>query len=340
MTTTPSRIWTEIDFEADGKQNGYLQMPYSVTRSAYGNISIPLTVIRNGDGPTVLLMSGNHGDEYEGQVTLCRLIRELRPEDISGRVIVMPAANFPAAMAGARVSPLDDGNLNRSFPGDPGGGPTKEIAHYIHTVLAPMCDGWLDLHSGGSSLDYVPMAMCYLTEDENYNARARAALMAFGAPISVIWDYFDDKRLARSTAQDNNVIYIGTEAGGGGAVSPAGVQLTRNGVVRALDYFGVLKDRDRFPDVGAPGKIRLVEIASRDYFVYAPDAGLFEPFHELGAEVEAGAPAGCIHFVDDPGREPVTVNFKAGGVLICKRHFARVERGDCIAHLVTDIDGA
>jgi hypothetical protein len=30
------------------------------------------------------------------------------------------AANLPAAMAGTRVSPIDGGNLNRSFPGDPG----------------------------------------------------------------------------------------------------------------------------------------------------------------------------------------------------------------------------
>jgi hypothetical protein len=31
----------------------------------------------------------------------------------------------------------------------------------------------------------------------------------------------------------------------------------------------------------------------------------------------------------------VPVHFKKGGFLICKRHFGRVEPGDCVAHTVT-----
>src|SRR6516162_3472035 len=77
------------------------------------------------------LMAGNHGDEYEGQVALGKLIRSLEPAEVSGRIIILPSANFPAAMAGMRTSPLDEGNLNRSFPGDPYGGPTAQIADYI-----------------------------------------------------------------------------------------------------------------------------------------------------------------------------------------------------------------
>ncbi|MBV9352932.1 MAG: hypothetical protein JOZ23_15565, partial [Mycobacterium sp.] len=39
-----STIWTELDFERDGKQVGRLNLPYSVTRSAYGVIPIPACV--------------------------------------------------------------------------------------------------------------------------------------------------------------------------------------------------------------------------------------------------------------------------------------------------------
>jgi predicted deacylase len=86
-----------------------------VTRSAYGNISIPIVAIKNDTGPTVFFMAGNHGDEYEGQIALCKLVRTLQPSDIRGRVIIVTAANLPAAMAGTRVSSLDDGNLNRAL---------------------------------------------------------------------------------------------------------------------------------------------------------------------------------------------------------------------------------
>src|SRR5882762_3103103 len=131
MARSRSRLTAEIDFDRDGKQHGFIRLPYSVHRSAYGWIPIPVACIKNGDGPRVLLMAGNHGDEYEGQVALGKLIRSLGAEEVRGRIIMLPSANFPAAMAGMRTSPLDEGNLNRSFPGDPYGGPTAQIADYI-----------------------------------------------------------------------------------------------------------------------------------------------------------------------------------------------------------------
>ena len=133
----PTRIWTDVDYEKPGKQVGWLNLHHSVTRSAYGNIMIPIAVVAGGRGPTALFMAGNHGDEYEGQIALCRLIRELEPSEIQGRVIVLPAANLPAALDGARVSPIDQGNLNRSFPGDPDGTVTEQIAYYIEFGAVP-----------------------------------------------------------------------------------------------------------------------------------------------------------------------------------------------------------
>jgi uncharacterized protein len=114
MAHSRSRLTAEIDFDRDGKQHGFIRLPYSVHRSAYGWIPIPVACVKNGDGPRVLLMAGNHGDEYEGQVALGKLIRSLEAEKVHGRIIILPSANFPAAMAGMRTSPLDEGNLNRS----------------------------------------------------------------------------------------------------------------------------------------------------------------------------------------------------------------------------------
>ena len=63
-------------------------------RSAYGWVPIPVAYIKNGEGPRVLLMAGNHGDEYEGQVALGKLIRSLAAEEVRGRIIILPSANF------------------------------------------------------------------------------------------------------------------------------------------------------------------------------------------------------------------------------------------------------
>ena len=77
---------------------------------------------------------------------------------------------------------------------------------------------------------------------------------------------------------------------------------------------------------------------NRRCYVFAPEAGLFEPLLRLGDEIEAGQTLGRIHFVDDPGREPAIARFSMGGLLVCKRHIGRVERGDCLAHTAADFD--
>jgi predicted deacylase len=333
----PTLIWSEIDYDKKGKQIGVLHLPYSVTRSGYGMINIPIAVIQNGEGSSVLLMAGNHGDEYEGQVTLARLIHDLETSDIRGRVIILPAANLPAAMAGARVSPLDSGNLNRAFPGDPEGTPTWQITHYIESVLLPKCAAWVDLHSGGSSMDYLPFAAFYATgDDKDLDARGDAIMRAFGAPRSVKVTAKPDPRLAAAAAHRHKIAYLGGEWGGTGSVNPDGVKLTRHGVLRVLAHLGVLRNLDRF-EVPAPERTQFLEWGGYDYYAFAPEAGLFEPVVRLGDRIKDGQLCGHVHFIENPGRPSVPVHFRKGGFLICKRHFGRVEPGDCVAHTVTEL---
>ncbi|MCB0197126.1 MAG: succinylglutamate desuccinylase/aspartoacylase family protein, partial [Anaerolineae bacterium] len=108
MSTKPSPVSTTIDYGKDGKQRGYLRLPHSRNSSAWGSILIPITVVKNGSGPTVLFTGGLHGGEYEGVVSLMKLSRELNPEAVQGRVIIIPALNLPAVMAGQRLSPIDN----------------------------------------------------------------------------------------------------------------------------------------------------------------------------------------------------------------------------------------
>jgi hypothetical protein len=328
----PTRVFTDVDYEKDGKQIGWLHLPYSVTRSAYGNIAIPVAVIKNGPGPSVLLMAGNHGDEYEGQVGLCKLIRSLEPNQIRGRVIAVPGINSPAVLAGTRVSPLDDVNFNRAFPGDPNGTPTYAIAHYADSVLFPMVSFFLDLHSGGSSLDYIPFVSMRTSGDPALDVRAMAALKAFGAPVGMVWAHTIDAGFAQTAALRHGLVSLGGEFGGGGSVSLPGLRIVERGIRNFLAHAGCMT-----PDAAttAASPTRVVEVRNRDYFVLAPEPGLFEPFVELGATVEVGQPCGQVHFVDNPGREPVVARFRASGMVISQRHFGRVERGDCVAHLAT-----
>jgi predicted deacylase len=327
-----TRIWSDIDYGRDGRQVDWLHLPHSVTRSAYGMIDIPVAVVRNGAGPTALFTAGNHGDEYEGQIAVCNLIRELSPETIRGRVILLPALNLPAAMAGTRVSPIDGGNLNRSFPGSPDGTVTQQIAHYVDSVLFPLADLFHDLHSGGGSLAYMPFASTHEGPDAAVNARGMAALRNFGAPVSLHWRQGADPRYSPGAAMKRGVAALGGEFGGGGSLNRAGLAFLEEGLLRHLRFMGILPGGP--PE---PRPTRMFEVPDQACFVYAPDAGVFEPATAIGDTVRKGDLCGRVHYVDDPARPPTPCFFKRDGVVVCQRHPARCERGDCLAHLGIEV---
>lgn len=328
-----SRLSADIDLSAEGKATGFVRVPHSVHRSAYGWIPIPIVRIKNGDGPNVLMQAGNHGDEWEGQIGLGNLIRSLEPKDIKGRLVILPSANFPAAMAGMRTSPIDDGNLNRSFPGNPEGTITEQIAHFIEHVLLPTFDYSFDFHSGGSSLAYIPSALAPRHGDEARMTKVIGMLKAFGAPISYLAAAPQGGgRTFTSASFRQGVVSMGTELGGGGLVTPSSLKIAQDGMRRVLAHIGLLQG-----PVPAPTPTRLTEIGGDDYYVYASDGGLFEPLVDLGDMVIAGQPAARIHFHHTPWREPDVLHFKRDGLVLCKRVPARCERGDCLFHLATDL---
>src|SRR5436305_5997259 len=234
-----SRLSPEIDLDGSGKQTGFLRRPHSVHRSAYGWIPIPIAQISNtggnGAGPRILLMAGNHGDELEGQVALGKLIRSLGPAEVRGRIIILPSANFPAAMAGTRTSPLDQGNLNRSFPGDPAGGPTAQIAYYIESELLPRCDFVLDTHSGGSSLTYLPSTLGRRPDTPEALDRAIELMRIFGAPVAYLVDGggWGDMTLT-AAAHRVGIRHMSTELAGGGQETPTALRNAADGVRRVL----------------------------------------------------------------------------------------------------------
>jgi predicted deacylase len=172
----------DIPLDRPGRTFGAMRLPWSHDESAYGQIVIPVIVINGAPGTTVLATAGVHGDEYEGQVALSDLARDIEPSSLRGRLIIVPAANAPAAAIGRRNSPVDGGNLARVFPGKGDGALTAQIAEGITRLLLPEADFVIDMHSGGRTLEYIPCGWARLPADTDLRARTLDALIAFGAP--------------------------------------------------------------------------------------------------------------------------------------------------------------
>ena len=322
----PGNAFTTVDLDRPGRQIGFLRIPHSPHDDAWGVTQVPLAVIANGHGPTVILEGGNHGDEYEGPITICELIRELDPASVQGRLILMPANNVHAVTAGQRTSPVDGLNFNRTFPGDPRGTITQQITAFITDHLFPIADAFLDLHSGGSSLDILPSAIIEPSADPDLRRRTIAAVQAFDAPLTVVISNLGDTRTATAAAVAAGLVTVGTEMAGGGTVSLGALDLCRRGVRNVLAHLGVMESSHGEP---RRGDGTILELPGTRAYVYATQDGIFEPFHANGQKVAAGQPAGRIHVTWDPAREPETLHYAADGILYGRRQPGRVRPGNC-----------
>lgn len=303
-------------------------------RSAYGKILIPIVQIKNDDGPTVCLMAGNHGDEYEAQIALTKLCRDLQTSDIRGRLIIITMANFPAADAGLRTSPIDGGNLNRLFPGDAHGSPSEMIAHYYEEELIPMCDYFFDFHSGGSSLFYPPTFLRGLGHSANESQMLKNLQAAFDAPYAWVFTSGGGRkstaRTAMGAAGRKGAITVMAELGGGGAVSRDILAITERGINAMLHIVGMLLDYVHTPSKGTRELTIVESIASET-------RGIFEPYVDVETEVIKGAAAGAIHFSETPWKAAEILRFTSSGMVLCKRVPGRVERGDCLFQIGQDL---
>jgi len=337
MSAEPTRIHCSIDLEAPGRRVGRLEVRHSDNRHAYGIIPVPIACMGDGRGPTALVTAGNHGDEHEGKIIARRLIRELDPERVHGRLIVVPALNYPAVVEDSRVSPIDGGNMNRAYPGDAGGTPTFAIAHWVETVLMPMCDAALDLHSGGKASEYLPCAYLVMGGDRELMEAKIDAVTAFGAPVTAVVSATADPRSLSGAADRHGVVNLATELGGAGTVGLDALEVGDAGTRRWLAHVGVLE-----PDLAPPAASRTRFLRTRDRrdFVMAPMDGLFEPRVRLGDEVKAGDVAGVVHPVDDPERDGAELHFSADGIVVCRRFPACTIRGDYLLHVGEPVDEA
>lgn len=320
----PSPISSTVDFDADGVQHGFLRLPYSRDDSAWGSVMIPLTVIRNGKGPVALLTGGNHGDEYEGPIALFDLARSLKPEDVSGTVIIVPAMNYPAFLAGTRTSPIDKGNLNRSFPGRPDGTVTQKIADYFQRDLLPRADVVLDFHSGGRTLDFLPFCAAHILPDKEQEARAFELVKAFSAPYSMKMLEIDAVGMYDTAAEEMGKVFITTELGGGGTATAKSAGIAKRGVINVLRRAGIVAgSADVTPTTW-------LDMPDGNCFSFAEEDGLIEPVFDLGEEVGEGAIVARIYPTGRTGADPREIRAKMGGIL-CARHFpGLVKAGDCV----------
>lgn len=305
----------DIDLDASGRQVGLVSID---------SVSTPIISLHSGDGPTLVLTAGVHGDEYEGQVALSELARELDAGDIQGRVIIMPMVNGPACRAGERRTPIDGLNLNRAFPGKADGSFTSRLAHFIESELYARADYAADFHGGGTILRFLPSTLFAVTGDAEGDQRRLDLAGAFGARYCML---FGSKTMGvevgiESAMVRQDVIGMAGEYGGSAEISADALALCREGARRLLAHIGVVAP---VPEIRQP---ELIDVRSDDCYVIAENEGVFEPLVQLGDFVRSSSLVARLHRPDRPDEPPHLIHARSDGLVIASRSLAKSSPGD------------
>jgi N-alpha-acetyl-L-2,4-diaminobutyrate deacetylase len=334
-----------LDLESPGRRDYWVALGHT---SIWGSHLIPLTVIvgpqaKPGEG--LVAFGACHGNEYEGPVAIKHLLREIRTEDVLGRIILVPVLNVAAFRVGARESTGDDGfNLNRVFVDGAGTTPamagiTHRIVAFVREAIWPHIHICIDLHSGGEVARFAHWASFHRCGDPEIDARREQMARWFGTLI-VTAGTSSDKPAGISAGLHNEAdragkYAIGTELGWGQSVDVRGTQYARQGVLAAAIHHDQL--RGTIEPIGhhADGTQALVRHSAR---VAAPYPSHYEPLFDCGATVEKGQIVGLLHDFGRLDEEPFEVIAGATGIVISQAWGARVEQGQTIHVIGSPID--
>ncbi len=266
-------------------------------------------------------------------------MRRLDGKAIKGTVTILPLANVPAVMAARRCSPFDGGNLNRAFPGDPSGAPTRRLAHFLEHELFRRHDVVLDIHSGGTSMAHLPCTLIERQADPVRFERAVSLMRAMGAAHAFIADNGPAAPTSMGAAARAGAIGLSGEFGGGGTVTPSTMAFTARAIDNLLMALGIT----RAPVLGTATAsenppLQLLSLSRHSQGIYATRRGWFEPAVELGDRVAEGDLAGWYHDLERMELAEEPLHFAEGGIVISHRLHSDCQAGDCLIQAAEPIE--
>src|SRR5215217_8082156 len=232
------RVTCTIDLTAEGKQFGALRVPRSSNQ--WSSLVVPIVSTANGQGPSVVVIGGVHGDEPEGQVAALTLARSLQPEQVTGRIVVVPCASPAASRAYTREWPSGI-NFNRSFPGSPAGTEDEQLAYFLSTELFTPADVVVDIHSGGRGGLHLPWSEMHWVEDPEQRRKMVDAMVAWNTDWCCVYMDIGGRGLLVGEAERQGKVVVSTELGGGGHVTAEIHRLAAGGLANVLRHVGVLE---------------------------------------------------------------------------------------------------
>ena len=247
---------------------------------------IPLGIVEGRNpGPTLAVIGGVHGSEYSAHEGVARFWHSLDPAVLSGKVLVVLAADV-TAMCGHSlyVNPVDGKNLNRVWPGKKDGTLTEVIAYTLTEDVVKQSDAVLDCHGGEFDESIGLFIITHAVGDEELDQRNLDLAMALGMPFVEVTDAYG-KVLGSGTgaaeAMKSGRPGITLEAGGQGLQEEFYISATFNCLQNALYHMGIKKGE---PVLWAGKPVKL----DHGVLLKTTKAGIYRPAVEVFQWIEEG----------------------------------------------------
>ena len=270
-------------------------------------------------GPTVFVSAGIHGDEVIGVEIVRRLLRTPNLAILRGTLIVVPIVNTFGFLNHSRYLP-DRRDLNRSFPGSPGGSLASRLAHLFLTEIVARCDHGIDLHSAAIHRTNLPQIRVSPKDPDTM-----LLAQVFGAPV-ILTSMARDGSL-RSAAKEQDCDVLLYEAGEGLRFDEMAVRAGVAGILRVLRHLDMVSAKG----IAKPKAASLLCSSSR--WLRAPAGGLLRTFKAEGDVVEKDD---ILAAVCDPfGEQEAELVAPSDGIIVGRAVLPIVNEGDAIFHLAS-----
>jgi len=292
-------------------------------------VSLPVAITHGREpGPVLAVTAGIHGGEYVPVIGLRQFVRRLDPQVMHGTVVAcLQASPVAFERRTAFVNPLDGKNLNRTFPGDPDGGPTERLAAWLWENLLSVAGYYVDCHCGD-----LPEVLDSFTSispgpDPAVNDRARAMADCFDVARLIV-SHLDGATVTEAAKAGIPAALV--EIGGQGRWTQAEADVQRDGLRRVAALAGIL------PGAAEPRpRLPLFEDAAD---LLSDRAGLWFPEVTVGSPVAAGTRLGRLE--DVFGDDVQEIVAPVAGVLSFGLGSLAAKEGDLLASIVCPLPAA
>ncbi len=316
---------------ADSRAAPFIIARETIAAGSQADVSFPITTMATGTtsslsvrvlhgakpGPAVFVSAAIHGDEIIGTAVIQRLAQALRPDALSGTVLLVPVANIFGFITHSRYLP-DRRDLNRSFPGSAGGSLAGQLAHIFYREVVGRCTLGIDIHSAAIHRYNLPQIRIAAG-----NRRLIELAMAFGAPV-IIESPLRDGSL-RDQAHKRGVDMLLMEAGEALRFDRLSIETGVEGVTRVLAHMGMIEADDGLSAVGIPAR------ANRSQWVRAPRGGVAQMVRESGDPVRKGDLLARVSGLF--GEESEELVSPVDGIIIGHATLPVVHQGDALFHI-------